>query len=101
MNVGGDGIRRASARDCHLRNRVVEAAPAMSDIEDNAALFRRERGRQQFSLLHDIGEGTGDVRRTRIGVGQDIAGPQQVENLRHELRSLDAADMARHPPYGT
>ncbi|MGY4215120.1 hypothetical protein ACVMFB_001619 [Bradyrhizobium sp. USDA 4522] len=32
-----------------------------------------------------------------IGVGQDIARPQQIEDVGHQLPGLDAADMYHHP----
>ena len=72
---------------------VIEAAAAVADIEDDAALLGRQRRRQQPAVLDDIGEIAGQVRRARIGMGQDIAGPQQIENLGHQGAGLDAADM--------
>jgi len=68
----------------------------MTDVKDDAALLCRQRRRQQFAVLHDIGEGTGDVWRARIGMGEDVAGPQQVEDLRHQRARLDSADVAHH-----
>ena len=38
----------------------------MTDVKDDAALLCRQRRRQQFAVLHDIGEGTGDVWRARL-----------------------------------
>ena len=32
----------------------------------------------------------------RVGMGENIAGPQQVEDLRHQLARLHAADMTHH-----
>jgi hypothetical protein len=55
----------------------------MADIEDDATLFGRQRRRQQAAVLDEVGEIAGQVRRTRIGVGQDIAGPQQIEDPGH------------------
>ena len=39
-----------------LGDRVVEAAAAMADVEDDAALLRRERRRKELAVLHDVGE---------------------------------------------
>ena len=52
-----------------LGHRVVEAAAAVADVEDHAALLGRERRRQQPAVLHDVGEGAGDVGRAGIGSG--------------------------------
>src|SRR3979490_914116 len=52
--------------------------------------------RQQLAVLHDVGEGPGDVRYAGIGVGEHIAGTQQIENLRHQFLVLDTADMDHH-----
>ena len=86
----------AAGRDRDLRHGEVETAAAMADVEDYAALLGGERRRQQLAVLHDVGEGTGDVRRAGIGMGQDVARPQQIENLGHQLWRLDAADMHHH-----
>ena len=48
--------------DRRLGDRVVEAAAAVADVEDHAALLGRERRRQQLAVLHDVGELAGDVR---------------------------------------
>ena len=80
----------------HFRHGEVETAAAMADIEHHAALLGGQRRRQQFSILHDVGESSGNVRRAGIGMGEDIARPQQVENLRHQFPGLDAADMHHH-----
>ena len=74
--------------------REVEAAAAVADIEDHAALLGRERRGQQPPVLHDVGEGAGDIGRAGIGMGEDIARPQRVEDLRHQFARLHAADMA-------
>ena len=71
--------------DRHLRHRVVEAAAAMADVENHAALLGGERRRQQLAVLHDVGELAGDVGRAGIGMRQHVARPQQVEDLRHQL----------------
>ena len=63
----------------------------------HAALLGGERRRQQLAVLHDVGEDAGIVRRAGIGVGQHVARPQQIENLRHQFLGLDAADMHHHP----
>ena len=68
----------------------------MADIEDHPALLGGERRRQQFAVLHDVGEAARDVRRAGIGMRQHVAGPQQIEYLRHQLLGLDAADMHHH-----
>ena len=86
----------AAARDRHLRHREIKTAAAMADIEHHAALLGGQRRRQQLAVLHDVGEGAGDVRRAGIGMGQHVARPQQVENLRHQFLGLDAADMHHH-----
>ena len=46
-----------------LGHRVVEAAAAVADVEDHAALLGGERRGQQLAVLHDVGEIAGDVRR--------------------------------------
>ena len=96
MDVGGDGIGRAAAGDRDFRHGEIETAAAMADVEHHAALLGGERRRQQLAVLHDIGEGAADVRRAGIGVGQHVARPQQVEDLRHQFLGLDAADMHHH-----
>ena len=73
VDVGRDRVGRAALRDRRLRHRVVEAAAAVADVEDHAALLGGERRRQQLAVLHDVGEGAGDVGRARIGVGEDVA----------------------------
>ncbi len=73
------GVQPRGDRD--FRHREIEAAAAMADIEQHAALLGRERRRQQLAVLHDVGEGAGHVRRAGIGVGQDIARPQQIEDV--------------------
>ncbi len=84
----------APAGDRRLGDRVVEAAAAVADVEHDAALLGGQRRRQQLAVLHDVGELAGDVGRARIAVGEDVAGAQQVEDLAHQLRRLDAADVA-------
>ena len=83
MDVGGDLIGPASARDRNFRDGIVEAASTMADVEDDTALFRRQRRRQQFSVLHDIGESACDIGSARIGMGEDVTRSQQIQNLRH------------------
>ncbi len=95
MDVG-DRVRPAAARDRHLRHREIKTAAAMPDVEHHAALLGGKRCRQQLAILHDVGEDAADVRRAGIGMGQYVAGPQQIENLRHQLPGLDAADMHHH-----
>ena len=46
MDVGGNRVRGRALSDRRFRNRVIEAAAAMADIEMDAAFFRVERGRQ-------------------------------------------------------
>ena len=65
----------------------------MTDIEDDTALLGRQSRRQQAAVLNDIGKIAGQVRRARIGMGQNISGPHQIENLRHQGTGLDAADV--------
>ncbi len=90
------GVRRAALRDGGLGDRVVEAAAAVADVEDHAALLRRQRGRQQLAVLHDVRALAGVVRRARVAVRQHVAGAQQVEQLRHQRAIGDAADVAHH-----
>ena len=94
VDVGGDRVGRRALRDRRLGHRVVEAAAAVADVEVHAALLGFERRRQQLAVLHDVGELAGDVGRAGVAMRQDVARPQQVEDLRHELRRLDAADVA-------
>ena len=42
--------------DRRLGDGVVEAAAAVADVEDHAALLCVERRRQQLAVLHDVGE---------------------------------------------
>lgn len=94
VQVRRDRIGPASTRERHFRNGVVEATAAMPNVEDHAAPFRGQRRRQQFPVLHYIGEGTGYVRGARISMCEDVARPQQVEDLRHKLAGLDVANVA-------
>jgi len=94
MNVGRDGVRQASLCDRRFGHGKIEAAAAVADVEDYATLLGGKRRRQQAPLLHDVGEGTAEIGRSRIGVGEDIARPQRVEDLRHQFACLYAADMA-------
>jgi hypothetical protein len=87
----------AAVGDRHFGHGVVEAAAAVTDIEDDAALLGRGRRGQQPAVLHDVGEGAGDIRQAGIGVGQDIPRAQQVEDFRHQRDRRDAADVAHHP----
>jgi hypothetical protein len=73
----------------------------VADIKDDAALFGGQRRRQQPPILDDVGEIARQVRRTRIGVGQDVAGPQQIEDLGHQGAGLDPADMHHHAAPGS
>jgi hypothetical protein len=84
-----------------LGHGIVEAAAAMADIEDDASLFGRQRRRQQAPVLDDIGEIAGYVRRARIGVRQDVAGPHQIEDLGHQGTGLDATDVHHHTASGS
>ena len=65
MDVGGDRVRRAAAGDRDFRHGEIEAAAAMADVEDHAALLGGERRRQQLAVLHDVGEDARHVRRSR------------------------------------
>ena len=78
-------------RDGGLGHGIIEAAAAMADIKDDAALFGGQRRRQHPTVLDDVCEIA--VRRTRIGVGQDVARPQQIEDLGHQRAGLDATDV--------
>src|SRR5690242_21248520 len=69
----------------------------MANVEDNATLLGSERRWQKLAILNDIGEHTRIVRRTRITVGQDVARPQEVENVAHQLLGFHPADMHHHP----
>ena len=80
-------------RDGGLGHGIIEAAAAMADIKDDAALFGGQRRRQHPTVLDDVCEIARQVRRTRIGVGQDVARPQQIEDLGHQRAGLDATDV--------
>ena len=41
VDVGGDRVGRRALRDRRLGHRVVEAAAAVADVEDDAALLGR------------------------------------------------------------
>src|SRR5262245_25159048 len=56
---------------------VVEAAAAVADVEDHAALLRGQRRRQQPAILHDIGKVAGEIGKTRIAMGENVTRPQQ------------------------
>ena len=94
MHVGRDRIGKRSLRDRRLGHRVIEASAAVADVEMDTTLFRFQRRRQQLAILNDVGELAGDVGRPGVAMREDVAGSQQVKDLRHELRRLDAADMA-------
>ena len=94
MEIARDGVGLAALLERGLAYRVVEAATAVADIEDHSALLGGERGRDQATVLHDIGEGTPAIGRACIGVRKDIARPQRVENLRHQLACFHTADVA-------
>jgi hypothetical protein len=94
VDIGRNDVRRATLCDRRLRDGEIEAAAAVPDIENDTALLGGERGRQQAPILDDVGEGAADIGGAGIGVGEDVAGPQGVEDLRHQLARLDAADMA-------
>ena len=93
VDVGGDRVGRRALRDRRLGDRVVEAAAAVADVEDDAALLRGERRRQQLAVLHDVGEVAGDVRRAGVAVGEDVAGAQQVEDLATSARGVSTPPM--------
>ena len=96
MDVRRDRVGRAALRDRRLGDGVVEAAAAVADVEDDAALLRLERGRQELAVLDDVGAIAGDVGRAGVAVREDVAGAKQVEHLRHQRAIGDAADVAHH-----
>ena len=100
-DVRGDRVGRAALRDGGLGHSIIEAAAAVADIKDDAALFGGQRRRQQPAVLDDVGEIARQVRRTRIGVGQDVARPQQIEDLGHQRAGLDAADVHHNAAPGS
>src|SRR6478609_8921534 len=61
VDVGRDGVGWASLCDRRLGHAEVEAAATVADIEDHAALLGRERRWEQPPVLHDVGEGSGDI----------------------------------------
>jgi hypothetical protein len=76
-----------------LGHGIVKGAATVPDIEDDAALFGRQRRRQQATVLDDVGEIARQVWRTRLGVGQDIARAQQIEDLGHQGPGLHTANV--------
>jgi hypothetical protein len=70
VDVGRDRVGRRALRDRRFGDRVVEAAAAVADVEEHAALLRFERRRQQLAVLDDVGELARDVRRARVAVGR-------------------------------
>ena len=55
MDVGGDRVRPDALGNRGFGDGVVEAAAAVADVEDDAALLRGEGGRQQLAVLDDVG----------------------------------------------
>src|SRR4029453_12555947 len=69
--------------------RVVEAAAAVADVEDHAALLGRLGRRKQLSILYNVVAGPAERG------GQDIARPEEIEEIGDRARRI--ADMAHHP----
>ncbi len=72
----------------------------MADVEQNAALFGLEGGRKQLAVLDDVGELAVVVRRARVAVRENVAGPQRLQDQRHQIHRLHAADVAHHAAIG-
>src|SRR5258705_13086959 len=96
MDVRRYGVRRTALRDGGFRDRIIEAAAAVTDIEHDAALLGGKRCRDEAAVLYDIGEGATGGRRACIAMGEDVAGTQGVEYLRHQRARLHAPDMTQH-----
>src|SRR5206468_11605389 len=96
MNVRGNRVRWRTLRNRRFRDRVVEAATSMTNVENNTTLLCSECGGKQLAVLDDIGEVAREIWETRIAVRENVARSQQVENLRHQLARLDATDVAHH-----
>ena len=96
VDVGRNRVRSAALCDRRFRNRVVETPAAMADVKNDAAPLCGERRGQQLAVLHDVCRVAGDVRRARITMRQDVAGAQEVEDLRHERPIGHTADVAHH-----
>ena len=73
----------------------------MADVEDHSALLRSERRRRQSAVLHDIGEVTGEVGEPRIAMGENVAWPQQIKDLRHQRPCFHSTNVAHHLGAGT
>src|SRR5262249_57579270 len=58
----------------------ADPPPAVPDIEDDPALLGRFRRAEQLAILHDV------VARAAVGVRQDVAGAQEIEEIRDRAR---------------
>src|SRR5262249_4519250 len=94
MNVGRERIGRTALRNGSLRNRVIETVSPVAEIEHDAAPLGFERRRSEPAILHDVGRSAGDISRSGVAVGQNIAWAQHFEDLCHQLARFNAADMA-------
>ena len=60
----------------------------MADVDDDPALLGGQRRRQELAVLHRV------VAGAAVGVREDVAGPQQVEQVGEIARRR--ADVAHH-----
>src|SRR5262249_50928372 len=89
VKVGGDGIGMKALMNSGICLARVEAAAAMADVENNAALFRVEKIGTNFALRVEHGD------EINVHVSGDVAG---AKFLRDELfvRALGAEDAEVH-----
>jgi len=94
-DIGRESCRACSPAASPLRHREVEAAAAVADVEQHAALLRAEAPPAQLAVLDDVGELPavfGKPEKQCSGCRP----AQRVQDLHHQLRRGDAADVAHH-----
>ena len=92
MDVARYRVRPQALFNGGLGHGVVEAAAAMPDVDDHAALLGFQRGGDHLALLHRV------VAGAAVGMRQDVARAQQVEQLAQVAGRI--ADVAHEAPPG-
>ena len=105
MTVGGERIE-PQARDLADHGRqIVEAAPddrltrrraAPTAVEDDALLLGSESRRDALEVLGEPRRLGGLVGVADEGVRDDVAGAQKIDDIAHQRRGAQAADVTHH-----
>src|SRR5256886_14996068 len=82
VDVAADRVGRETLRDRGFRHGVVEAAAAVADVDQDAALLRGERRGEDLAVAHGV------VAGARVGVGEDVAGTKQIQQRRELARRV-------------